>query len=751
MSPVRDEVHTEPRAISASSGNDRARTARRDAPLLVPGRNCWRIERAGRLAFLVDGEAYFGAVRSALRNARRSIFILGWDIDSRMRLVPDGASDGFPEPLGEFLNAVVAGRRDLQGYVLSWDFAMLYAMEREWLPIYKLDWRTHRRLKFRLDAKHPVGASHHQKVIVIDDAVAFVSGYDLTRCRWDTSEHKHNDRRRVDHRGVPYPPFHDVGVVVTGDCARALGDLARDRWRRATGEDVEPERDVQVQAGDHAWPDGLEPDAREVDVAISRTEPAYDGHAGVFEVRALHLDAIAAARRHLFAENQYFTSRTIAEAFAARLARDDAPEIAVVSPYMQSGWLEISTMGVLRARIHAKLRAADRLDRYRLYCPTLSWLSHSDGCLNVHSKVLTVDDALLSVGSSNLSDRSLAIDTECNLVIEARGDPRLAALIAGLRERLLAEHLGCTTDDVKKAMAREGSLHRAIASLRRDGQRMLNAVEPNADPALDAIVPDRHVFDPEQPLDPELIVADLVPQEDARDGTRTRLVGIALGILVLGGMALAWRFTPLREWLAFDRLIELGMALREHPWAPLAVLLAFLAGGLMAFPLLVLIAATALVFGPVTGPVYALAGATASAALTFAIGRKLGRETVRKLAGHRVNDLSRRLAKRGLIAVAFVRMVPVAPFTVVNVVAGASHIRWSDFMLGTIIGLLPGVATMTFFVDRAIAAVRHPGAGTFALLVLAVALIFALIWMLRRKLGARNGRAAEPRQLAHGS
>jgi len=228
-------------------------------------------------------------------------------------------------------------------------------------------------------------------------------------------------------------------------------------------------------------------------------------------------------------------------------------------------------------------------------------------------------------------------------------------------------------------------------------------------------------------------------------------VGIALGILVLGGMALAWRFTPLREWLAFDRLIELGMALREHPWAPLAVLLAFLAGGLVAFPLLVLIAATALVFGPVTGPVYALAGATASAALTFAIGRKLGRETVRKLAGQRVNDLSRRLAKRGLIAVAFVRMVPVAPFTVVNVVAGASHIRWSDFMLGTLIGLLPGVATITFFVDRAIAAVRHPGAGTFALLVLAVALIFALIWMLRRKLGARNGRAAEPRQFAHGS
>ena len=110
---------------------------------------------------------------------------------------------------------------------------------------------------------------------------------------------------------------------------------------------------------------------------------------------------------------------------------------------------------------------------------------------------------------------------------------------------------------------------------------------------------------------------------------------------------------------------------------------------------------------------------------------------------------------RGLIAVAFVRMLPVAPFSVVNVVAGASHIRWSDFMLGTLIGLLPGIATMTFFVDRAIAAVRDPGAGTFALLALAVALILALVWTLRRRLGRRAEaeppQPAKPTQLAHGS
>jgi phospholipase D1/2 len=738
-------VQNDPCALSSGPDEATAGVAHGPARVLVPGRNCWRIERAERVAFLVDGEDYFGAVRAALRRARRSILILGWDIDSRMRLVPDGANDGLPEPLGEFLNAVVAGQPDLHGYVLSWDFAMLYAMEREWLPIYKLGWRTHRRLAFRLDDRHPVGASHHQKVIVIDDALAFVSGYDLTRCRWDTSAHRIADPRRVDHRGETYPPFHDVGVMVTGDCAAALGELARERWERATG--APP---VQAAPGDPAtlWPAGVVPAARDVDVAISRTEPAFAGRAAVTEIRELHLDAIALARRHVFAENQYFTSRTISDAFVGRVAQEQGPEIAVVSPYMQSGWLEISTMGALRARIHRTLRAADRHRRYRLYCPALDWLSHRDGCLNVHSKVMIVDDALLMVGSANLSERSLGIDTECNLAIEAGGDPEVAKVIAGVRNRLLAEHLGRTPEEVAQTLEHEGSLHRTIDMLSRPGERSLVAIEPRFDPALDALMPDQHVFDPEQPLDPDRIAADLAPQE-VRGGTQARLIGIAVGVAGLACMAAAWRFTPLHDWLALDRLVDIGVAISAEPWAPLAVLLAFVGAGLVAFPLLVLIAVTAMVFGPWLGPLYTLIGAMTSAALTFGIGRRLGRETVRKLAGKRVNDLSRRLAKRGLIAIAFVRLLPIAPFSIVNVVAGASHIRWSDFLLGTVIGLLPGIVTMTFFVDRAIAALRRPSPGTLGLLALALALIVALVWALRRML--RGHDRAGPAPAPHGS
>ena len=205
------------------------------SPLLRPGHNCWRIETAERVAFLIDGSAYFPAVREAIARARHSVFVLGWDIDSRLQLVPDGAGDGLPEPLGEFLDAAVRRTPSLRVWVLTWDFAAIYAMERQLLPQLSLDWLTHPRLRFRLDACHPFGASHHQKVVVVDDRIAFVGGLDLTRCRWDTPEHRPDEPRRVDAAGTPYAPFHDIEMLVEGPVAAALGALARERWLRATG------------------------------------------------------------------------------------------------------------------------------------------------------------------------------------------------------------------------------------------------------------------------------------------------------------------------------------------------------------------------------------------------------------------------------------------------------------------------------------------------------------------------------------
>jgi len=708
--------------------------------LLQPGRNCWRIDKAQRFSLLIDPDAYFRAVRAAMRKAQHSIFILSWDIDSRTHLIPAGANDGYPEALGDFLHAVVASRPELHAYVLNWDFAMLYALEREWLPAYKLGWRTHWRLAFRMDSRHPIGASHHQKVIVIDDALAFVGGLDLTQCRWDTPEHAPDMPLRCDADGKPHAPFHDVQAMVDGDVARALGELVRVRWQRTTGQNTVGYCE-QKQTHD-LWPAEVAPDLRDIDIAISRTEPAFEGYAGVHEVRQLHLDAIAAAQRHLFFENQYFTSGLIGDALSARLSESDGPEVLVVSPQTQSGWLEEATMGVLRARLHRRLKAADQYERYRLYSPYIPGLVQ--GCLNVHSKVFAVDDDLFSVGSANLSNRSMAFDTECNLAIEARGSPydmaRIRLAIAYMRNRLLAEHLATSPQAVDAEIDRCGSLHAAIRALQRPG-RSLHPLNPTVTPELDAFIPDQALIDPEKPIEPDRFVAQFVPR-DARKRAPRRLITLGSVAIMLAMFAIAWRWTPLREWINLAALVALARSLDALPFTPLAIIGSYALAGLLMVPVTLLIAVTGIVFGPAFGTVYAVAGALFSAAVTYGLGRWLGRETLHRLLGSRLSRLSQRIGKRGIIAMMIVRLVPIAPYTVVNVVAGAAHIRFRDYMIGTFLGMAPGIIMTVTFVHHLAEAVRNPSAMTVTILALVIGLLVGMALLLQHLLEGKKGTGA---------
>lgn len=667
--------------------------------ILKEERNCWRLAKADRVAFLVDGIDYFAAFRDVVKQAKESILIIGWDFDSRIRLLPGDTQDELPVKLGDFLKAVVKGRSGLEAHVLIWDFAMLFALEREFVPVYKMRWNTSPRLHFRMDEKHPVGASHHQKIVVVDDAVAFVGGFDLTKSRWDTSEHRAEDARRVDPSGEHYPPFHDVQVMVDGAAAAALGELARERWRRATGDKIP----VPSSQGRDRWPSAVEPQLQRVSVGIARTEPHFQGYPEIREVENLYLDAIAAARRSIYIENQYLTSAAIGEALAARLREEHGPEIVIVLPVRTSGWLEQATMDVLRARLLTKLRQADRQQRLRVFYPDALGL---DGmCINVHAKVLIVDDTLVRVGSSNLSNRSLGLDTECDLAVEAGGDRRVERAIADFRNRLLAEHLGAEPERLAQTM--QGSLVEVIETL-RDGPRTLRALDGRVPETLNDTVPGSAVIDPEQPLDPDDLVEYFVPEEDRRISARQWIKTLS-SLLVVLGLAAAWRWTPLGDWLDAEILTRSFGSLQESPWGPIIAIGGFLIGSLVVFPVSLLIVVTTLVFGPLLGAFYAWIGTGMAAVVTYAIGNVLGRDTVRRLAGRRVNRLSQRLAARGLLAVALVRMLPVAPFTVIGLVAGASHIRFQDYVLGTLIGMVPVIVVLAGFAEGLVSMIASRG------------------------------------------
>jgi len=700
------------------------------------GHNCWRVGHADRATLLIDGAAYFSALRSAAAQAQQSIFVIGWDVDSRIAFPPDGPDDGLPRRLGEFLDALAARRRELHIYVLDWDFAMLYALDREFLPIYSLGWRTHRNLHFRFDDQHPPGASHHQKLVVIDDALAFVGGLDLTKGRWDTSAHAADDPRRRAPDGKPYAPFHDVQLMVDGPVASALGELARTRWRRATERAPKPAASL---AADALWPAGVAADFEDVDVAIARTEPEYDGGEEVREVQSLYLDSISAAERSIYIENQYLTAPVIGHAIAKRLVEADGPEIVIVTRRHGGGWLEQSTMELLRARLIRLLEPRDERGRLRIYFPHQEGLG--DRCIDLHSKLMIVDDWLLRVGSSNLNNRSMGVDTECDLAIRAHTAQHKRA-IARIRARLLAEHLGVGADDVERVFAQDNSLIGAIQALQGRG-RTLCRLEPDIDPRLDELMPEGETLDPERPIDPDRLVGEIVP-EDERPRVSRHILRITLVLLALAALAAAWRWGPLREVLDRETLRTWAGLAAESPWTPLWVLGAYVAAALVAMPITLLIVVTAIVFGPWSTFAYALAGSVVGAAIGFALGHTLGRRTVRRFAGKRLNALSRRLGAGGVMAVMVLRMLPVAPFTVVNLVAGASHLRMRDFLLGTALGMAPGILAVAVFSDRLAATLRDPSPGAIALLAL---VLIALgggalgirAWLRRRA----RGRAAK--------
>jgi phosphatidylserine/phosphatidylglycerophosphate/cardiolipin synthase-like enzyme len=464
-------------------------------PLLRPGENCWRIEDAYRFAVLVDGDAYFGAVRSAMARARRRIILLGWDFDSRTKLRPQRRRKSRQVQLGNFLRELVEARPELEIYILIWWGSIFYGANQD-LPVTFGDtWWSHPRIQFRLDDHHPLGAAHHQKVVCIDDKVAFVGGMDLTQCRWDSCSHPPDHKHRCDgaNNDAPYGPVHDVQTLFDGPAARALAELAYERWRVLTGDTLNP---IAPERTD-PWPARVRPLIRSHPIAVARTLPPVGEQPEAREIEALNIAMLEAAQRYIYIEAQYYTIPGVNDLLAALLRRRDGPEIVFVANDVPSGWIEQQAMFENRDRLFANLRLSDPYSRLRTYTP-VSRLSPP--CLvKVHSKLIVVDDKILRIGSANLASRSLGIDTECDIAVHAQSDQSQNAITQFLSV-LVGEHVDVGPRRVARMLNRTGSLIRTIEHFNRHERRLMAfpVVPVTAEQALAPVTP---IVDPHRPID----------------------------------------------------------------------------------------------------------------------------------------------------------------------------------------------------------------------------------------------------------
>lgn len=687
---------------------------------LSVGKTCWRVEHASRAGVLVEVADYFAALERACRAAQHTIMILGWDIDRKERF---GRDDDAPD-IETFLCTLLENNPDLHIHLLSWDYSFVYAAEREWFQDMRLKYQTHDRLHVKFDGEHPTGGSQHQKVVVIDDRLAFCGGIDLSRWRWDTAEHAPDDPRRVDPDGKPYPPFHDAMMLVDDGAARALGELARERWERC-GEPVET---PTVPEGEADWPDKHAPLWNDCEVAIARSFPAWKEHQEVREVEQLYAETISAARHYIYIENQYFTSRRMADELAGRLGEESGPDVILVLPHHTGGWLEQVTMDAIRAQRIKTLVKADRYDRLRVFFPWLPGLDEGE-CISVHAKLMIADDCFVRVGSANASNRSMGLDSECDLaLVDTSGDGARQFL-----QRMLTEHLDCTDEDLHEARKDNETLAGAIDSLRRESGRSLRPLDIEAASGSVDISSEEDVIDPDEAIDTGYLVSRAVPTGQKAGGNRRLYIftGFVLFLLLL---AAAWRWTPLADWLTAERLASF-LSLFDSPWIRFVTVTVVIALTTLAMvPLTPMVVAAAILLDPWLGFASSMTGAMISAATGFIIGQLMGAKLLEHYSQSRIHKLSRQLSRRGILAVAVLRMVPIAPYAIVNIMAGASHLALGRFLLGSVIGMVPGIAALSWFSGSLYRAVTNPNLESMAILLGVTALIGIGVWFLRRLL-----------------
>jgi phosphatidylserine/phosphatidylglycerophosphate/cardiolipin synthase-like enzyme len=466
--------------------------------LLKPGSTCWRREIADRAGLIIDMQDYFAGAQAAMRKARRSIHLLNWAFDPETWFLPDDTGRGpSSDTFGPFLRDLACAKPALDIRILCWRSALPVAATQNFFPHRAKACFRNTPVKFRLDSSLPLGACHHQKVLVVDDQLAFCGGGDIAPDRWDTVRHLDDDPRRQKTEGKLYESRHETMSVVDGAAARALGTLFRMRWERSDGAALsEPPR---LDDGVDLWPPDQPVMARNVHVGLSRTEPTWREYPEVREAEALHLAAISAAKRCIYMENQYFASPIIAEALAARLNEEDGPEVVLVSTQHSPSWFDRMTMDRTRILFLKRLKSMDQWGRCHAYYP----LTEKGRGIIVHSKLTIIDDELVRIGSANLNNRSTGFDTECDLSIEAEPGSAGDAVRRGVhdfRTRLLAHWLHQPEAALDAAVAATGSLHGAIESFDGPGRR-LHPIEIKPIGAFWELVAHLHLGDPAGPTD----------------------------------------------------------------------------------------------------------------------------------------------------------------------------------------------------------------------------------------------------------
>jgi phosphatidylserine/phosphatidylglycerophosphate/cardiolipin synthase-like enzyme/uncharacterized membrane protein YdjX (TVP38/TMEM64 family) len=700
-------------------------------PLIESPKNCWTSFSNQKAAALMDGEEYFEAVRTAILSAKKQVMILAWDFDTRIELIRGEQKRHSTKEalrLRQILQQAIRSNPELEIYILCWKFAPIYAWEREFLQAIKVWWTTKRRVHFHFDDQHPIGASHHQKVVCVDDQLAFVGGFDLTKNRWDTTQHAARHSNRVSPDGESYQPFHDVQIAVYHEAAAALGELCRKRWFNATGESVSAPPHGQNKSLDHLI--SSEFSFHQVDLAIARTVPSYKGGEEVREVEQMYLDLIQRSEKYIYFENQYLSSRSIAQALEDSLKKSDGPEIILVLPKKAEGPVEEAAMRQNQDKILAYLKSIDHDDRLQVFCPDDPQLPENQQ-IKVHSKVVIADDRWFRIGSSNLNNRSMGLDTECDVLIDGGENPKARQKIRQYLIRSLAHFLHIDDHELPLGLIKP-NIWEAIKKcpshpthLPRYPERKINREEPNP------LEQSPHL-DPEEPF----IIEQLIDRALYRKRLDRIFANGRLGLFMTGLIctivAAIWVLTPFQNFFSLESLSLTSTAVPESLLKLGLSLVAFTVFSLLFIPLNLMITITACAIPGWEAFSFITLGVLFASLVGYSVGRFLLPYPFPYFP-EQLLKLRKKMKQASTTSIALVRIAPIAPFGVVNVLLGTQKLDLKRYLAGTFLGTFPRILGIAIFQKTLIETIATPTIKNFGISAITIFVLVNLFIFMQKR------------------
>ena len=651
--------------------------------LFKPGENCWRTTKADKATLLIDCEAYYSALYHAISRAKRSIFVLGWDIDGRIELLrgEDAKNANFPVRFFDLIKFKTDENPELKVYLNRWNYSIFFMSEREPMSGWRWNRETSSNVYYCTDYKIPFSGCHHQKLISVDDEVAFCGGMDVALGRWDQRQHHVNVEDRKDPGGItrpvkkkPYMPYHDIQIIVDGPIVKDLGELVRWRWKRAAGFDAVPFEEAMPGQSETAWPTNIKPHFTDINIAIARTFPKTQHQETIHEIEEMYLAEIGRAERFIYIENQYLTSERIAKAINQRLKDNSGLKVLIVSGDHPRGFMEHHAMWTGRVKFCDIVEDGTDKSRFAVTYP-VSREDGKDQTYHIHSKIMIIDDRYLHIGSSNLNKRSMGFDSECDLILDGDDEAKRDA-ISSIRNNLIREHTGREESDINRMINDSTPLNELLIYQNHSRQHLICI---DNDPYRNEL------------LTPLAIKLGDPKKAHFLHNIPVRQVLTAVLILgLLGTLAWSWFEPYFSEFFSEESIKAFIQNARDSQFSLLWIAGIYIIAGLVFFPVTVLNLTTAIVFGPLYGLLMALFGSLSSASLSYVIGRILGKKSF-KLFRPIMEKIQHYAKRGGIIGMTLIRLVPIAPFTLVNITFGLTRIDFKSYIIATVLGLIPGI------------------------------------------------------------